>query len=77
MKLVWVKILAFALSAAFAGCRGHMHLIGYISPDVFHLRWLQVLAMLLIGGRMSPYGAVLGAAVITVLPELLRGLQDW
>lgn len=80
VKLVWVKILAFALSAAFAGLAGAMyaHLIGYISPDVFHLEVaVQVLAMLLIGGRMSPYGAVLGAAVITVLPELLRGLQDW
>ncbi len=33
VKLVWVKILAFALSAAFAGLAGAMyaHLIGYIS----------------------------------------------
>lgn len=80
VKLTWVKILAFALSAAFAGLAGAMyaHLVGYISPEVFHLEVaVQVLAMLLIGGRASAYGAVLGAAVITVLPELLRGLEDW
>lgn len=80
VKLTPLKILAFALSAAFAGLAGAMyaHLIGYISPDVFHMEVaIQVLAMLLIGGRASPYGAILGAAAITVLPELLRGLEDW
>lgn len=80
VRLTSLKIMAFALSAAFAGLAGAMyaHLIGYISPDVFHMEVaIQGLAMLLIGGRASPYGAILGAAVITVLPELLRGLEDW
>jgi branched-chain amino acid transport system permease protein len=80
VKLTYLKILAFAVSAAFAGLAGAMyaHLVGYISPDVFSLEVaVQVLAMLLIGGRSSVAGAVLGAAVVTILPELLRGLQTW
>jgi branched-chain amino acid transport system permease protein len=80
VKLTYLKILAFALSAAFAGLAGAMyaHLVGYISPDVFSLEVaVQILAMLLIGGRSSVTGAVLGAAVVTILPELLRGLQTW
>lgn len=80
VKLTYLKILAFALSAACAGLAGAMyaHLVGYISPDAFSLEVaVQVLAMLLIGGRSSASGAVLGAAVVTILPELLRGLQTW
>ena len=80
VKLTYLKILAFAVSAAFAGLAGAMyaHLVGYISPDVFSLEVaVQILAMLLIGGRSSVTGAVLGAAVVTILPELLRGLQTW
>lgn len=80
VKLTAIKITAFGLSAAFAGLAGAMyaHLVGYISPDVFHLDIaMQILAMVLVGGRASPYGAILGAVVITVLPEALRGVQDW
>jgi branched-chain amino acid transport system permease protein len=80
VNITWLKIVAFAISAAFAGLAGAMyaHLIGYISPDVFHLEVaVVILAMLLIGGRQYVAGAILGAAAITWLPEVLRVVQDW
>jgi len=80
VNLPGLKILAFAISAACAGLAGAMysHLVLYISPDLFHLEVaVQVLAMLLIGGRSSVAGAVVGAAVVTALPEVLRSIKDW
>lgn len=75
-----LKVMAFALSAAIAGLAGalYAHQIRYISPDVFHLEFdIMVLAMLMIGGRNSVAGAVAGAALVTYLPEALRGFKDW
>lgn len=75
-----LKVLAFALSAGFAGLAGalYAHLQRYISPDPFHLEvTIQVLAMLLIGGRRSVAGAIVGAVLLTYLPEVLRGFKDW
>jgi branched-chain amino acid transport system permease protein len=80
VNVTGLKILAFALSAACAGLAGAMyaHFVRYISPDVYHLETaVLVLAMLLIGGRAYVAGAVVGAVVITLLPEALRGLQEW
>jgi branched-chain amino acid transport system permease protein len=80
VNVTGLKILAFVLSAACAGLAGAMyaHFVRYISPDLFHLEVaVQVLAMVLIGGRVYVMGAVVGAIVITLLPEVLRGIQDW
>lgn len=80
VNVTGLKILAFVLSAACAGLAGAMyaHFVRYISPDVFHLEVaVQVLAMVLIGGRIYVVGAVVGAIVVTLLPEVLRSIQDW
>lgn len=80
VNVTGLKILAFALSAAWAGLAGAMysHFVRYISPDVFHLEAaVQVLAMVLIGGRVYVVGAVVGAVVVTLLPEALRTIKDW
>jgi branched-chain amino acid transport system permease protein len=80
VNVTGLKILAFALSAACAGLAGAMysHFVRYISPDVFHLEAaVQVLAMVLIGGRVYVVGAVVGAIVVTLLPEALRTIKDW
>lgn len=80
VNVTGLKILAFVLSAACAGLAGAMyaHFVRYISPDVFHLEVaVQVLAMVLIGGRFYVVGAVVGAIVVTLLPEVLRSIQEW
>ncbi len=70
-----IKVLAFATSALFAGVAGalYSYLFGYISPDAFEFQVsINIVAMLLVGGPGSTFGAILGAAALTVLPEFLR-----
>ena len=73
------KALAFALSSMLAGLAGALYamLKGYVSVDDFTL-WnsLYFFVMIAVGGMTSIFGAVLGAAAVTILPESLRGFQD-
>lgn len=75
LNTTYVKVVAFFLSAVFAGVGGNMFAssFGYISPDTFGLsQTVLILAMLLLGGEGSVAGAVVGAIILTYLPELLR-----
>lgn len=70
-----LKVIAFFISAVLAGFAGSLyaHLIAFISPDVFVFDvTAQLLTMVLIGGIGTTWGPVLGAVVMTFLPELLR-----
>ena len=70
-----LKIIAFGISATIAGLAGSLyaHLSTYISPDVFVFDvTAQILSMVLIGGIGTTWGPVLGAVMLTFLPELLR-----
>ena len=74
------KMLAFALGAAIAGLAGALsaHLSSYIGPGEFGFdRGVDILTMAIFGGIGSLFGPVIGAAVITVLPELLRSFRDY
>lgn len=74
------KVMAFAVSAFCAGLAGGLYapLLRYISPDAFTLdQTVQILAMLMIGGRSSVAGGIAGAALLTFLPEALRGFKEW
>jgi branched-chain amino acid transport system permease protein len=74
-----VKLLAFTLSAAFAGVAGSLyaHMVSSISPDVFTFEVsVAVLMMVILGGAGSVYGPILGALVLTALPELLRDFKE-
>ena len=71
------QLSAFVGGAALAGLAGGLnaHFTFFISPGEFGFeRGVEILAMGVLGGTGSPWGAVLGALVITLLPELLRGL---
>jgi branched-chain amino acid transport system ATP-binding protein/branched-chain amino acid transport system permease protein len=80
LSAYYVRIVAFTVSAAFAGAAGGLfaHLNGYISPDSFSLQTsiLFVLA-LLFGGEGRVAGPVVGSLVLTLLPELLTSLVDY
>ncbi len=71
-----LKIAAFFISAVLAGFSGSLyaHLIRFISPDAFTFFEVTapVLSMVIIGGVGTLIGPVLGAVVLTFLPELLR-----
>ncbi|MDQ2928320.1 MAG: branched-chain amino acid ABC transporter permease [Caldimonas sp.] len=74
------KMLAFALGGAIAGLAGALsaHLTFFIGPNEFGFeRSVDILTMAIFGGIGSLTGPVLGATVITLLPELLRSFRDY
>ncbi len=80
LNTTYVKVIAFFLSAVFAGVGGNMFAssFNYISPDTFTLsQTVLILAMLLIGGEGRLAGAVVGAVILTYLPEVLRFAADY
>jgi branched-chain amino acid transport system permease protein len=77
IDVVRVKVQAFALGACYAGAAGVLfaHFARYVAPEDFNLsQSILFLAMLIIGGEGSIVGSVLGAVLVTLLPELLRFL---
>ncbi|MDF2809020.1 MAG: hypothetical protein K0S56_51 [Microvirga sp.] len=74
------KILAFGISAILAGIAGSLyaHTMRFISPEFFSLGLtVTLLAMVLIGGRGTVVGPVIGAALLIVLPEALRFVKEY
>jgi len=75
-----LKILAFMTGATTAGLAGAVfaHKLATASYDSFQFNWsVTLLAAVILGGMGTIPGAVLGAALLTVLPEELRQLKDW
>ncbi len=75
-----VKLLAFAMGATFGGLAGGLFagFQGFISPESFNLmESVMVLCMIVLGGMGHVPGVILGAVLLTVLPEALRMLGDW
>ena len=72
------KVYAFVISAGFAGLAGCLYAYSeqYISPNTynFELTVLFLLAVIM-GGRKTRTGALLGAAIIVILPKLLDDLE--
>ena len=70
-----MKLLAFAMGATFGGVAGGLFASfqGFISPESFHLiDSIMVLCMVVLGGMGNVAGVVLGAVLLTALPEALR-----
>ncbi|HLZ19776.1 MAG TPA: branched-chain amino acid ABC transporter ATP-binding protein/permease [Smithellaceae bacterium] len=76
----YYKIMAFALSAGYAGFGGWLFAHScshYISPDTFSFEQSVImLVMTVLGGSGSVIGAIMGATLLTMLPEVLRFLKD-
>ncbi len=73
------KVVTFVLSAVYAGIAGfcYAHYVTFISPksfDIFHS--VQVVTMVVMGGMGSLWGGLVGAAVLTCLPEWLHRFED-
>lgn len=76
----WYKAHVFAVSAGFASLAGalYLHTMRIITPDTFGLHTsIAILLIVVIGGAGSHYGALMGAALFVLLPELLRGFADY
>jgi branched-chain amino acid transport system permease protein len=74
------KLLVFVVSAVFAAAAGSLnaHYAGFITPSkVSFLHSIELVTMVVLGGMASTFGAVVGAAVLTTLPQLLTVLKDY
>ena len=76
----WDKIKVFVLSTALAGLAGGIfaHVQGYIDPNLFTVVLsIQLVAMVVVGGMESIWGAVAGAGLITFIPKIVEALPKW
>ena len=80
INVTTMKILAITLGASWAGVAGVFFAgrYSFISPESFtFLETVIVLSMVVLGGMGSIPGVILGAALLIILPEVLRGFQDY
>ena len=74
------KMLAFVLGAAIAGLAGTLnaHLTFFIGPSEYGFdRAVDILTMAILGGISNLTGPVVGAVILTLLPEMLRSFKDF
>jgi branched-chain amino acid transport system permease protein len=70
-----LKLTAFAMGATFGGVAGGLFASfqGFVSPESFQLiDSIMVLCMVVLGGMGNVWGVILGAVLLTTLPEALR-----
>ena len=74
------KVLAFVIGAFFAGIAGvvYAHNVGIIKPTTFdYNKSIEILVIVVLGGMGSIKGSIIAAVILTVLPEMLRGADDY
>lgn len=75
-----VRVMAFAVSAGFTGLAGALFAstIGFVSPDSFTFhRSILFLLVVILGGIGTAEGALVGAIVLVLLPELIKDFADY
>jgi branched-chain amino acid transport system permease protein len=74
------KVIIFAVSAAYASLAGSLyaHYLSFISPKTFDIFYsVEIVTMVVVGGIGNLWGGLLGAAVLTALPEVLHAMRDY
>ena len=74
------KLMVFVVSAVFAALAGGLtaYYAGFITPaKASFLHSIELVTMVVFGGMASIFGAVVGAAILTVLPQVLTLLKDY
>jgi branched-chain amino acid transport system permease protein len=74
------KVKVFVLSAVVASLAGSIsaHYVGFVTPGIasfFHS--IELVTMVVVGGMASVFGSIVGAALLTVLPQLLSQFEGW
>ena len=80
VQVVRYKVCVFVMSAMFASVMGSVTAlyVGFVSPslaDFFHS--IELVTMVVVGGMGSIYGSVLGAVLLTALPQVLATFEGW
>ena len=79
INTTYTKVMAFVVSAAFAGVAGCLYAgyLGSLFPSTFKfMKSIEILVMVVLGGMGSMLGSVIGATVLTFISELLRSFGD-
>ena len=74
------KVMVFVISAVFAAVAGSLtaHYSGFITPSkVTFFHSIELVTMVVFGGMASTFGGVVGAAVLTTLPQLLTVFKEY
>lgn len=74
------KVRVFVLSAVLASVMGSLtaHYVGFLTPGAagfFHS--IELVTMVVVGGMASVFGSIVGAAILTTLPQLLSTFEGW
>jgi branched-chain amino acid transport system permease protein len=74
------KVRVFVLSAALASAMGSLsaHYVGFVTPGLagfFHS--IELVTMVVVGGMASVFGSIVGALILTMLPQLLSTFEGW
>jgi branched-chain amino acid transport system permease protein len=80
INVIWYKVLAFAVDAFLAAFAGTIYAfyISFISPDNFtFLVSVTIMTMVIVGGMDNIFGVIVGAFLLTMLPEKLRAFSDY
>ncbi len=80
INVVWYKMLAFGVDAFLAAFAGTVYAfyVSYISPDNFtFLVSVTIMTMVIVGGMDNTLGVIVGAFLLTMLPEKLRIFADY
>lgn len=75
---MWIKISVFALGSGLAGIAGglYAHFFRFISPDQFEIiASAAILTMVVVGGMGTTWGPIVGAILLTVLPQAITFLN--
>jgi branched-chain amino acid transport system permease protein len=75
-----LKLLIFVWSALYAALAGSLyaHTLNFIAPSSFNFMFsIKLVTMVVVGGMASIWGSLLGAATLTILPELLAVFHDY
>jgi branched-chain amino acid transport system permease protein len=75
-----LKLLIFVWSALYASLAGSLfaHTMNFVAPSSFDIMFsIKLVTMVVVGGMASIWGSLLGAGVLTVLPELLVLFHDF
>ena len=74
------KLAAFVISAVYASLAGSLlvHIVGFVSPEMVGMNMvIMAFTMLYVGGIGATVGPLIGAIVISLLPETIRSLKDY
>ncbi len=80
VNIAKLRIMAFTLTAVYSTIAGSLyaHYVGFMNPSAYNIEFsINYVVMLVIGGIGSVAGNIAGAILVTIVPELLRFIENY